>query len=513
MATPAHQSWEQATISSIPLGQEEEEEDDDDDEEEDDHQVVLPRLELATPAHQSWKEQQATISTIPALPLPLELLKEEESWSITKKDMPLSSEAAIRVMDHAHVVLQKRLSEYEYSCGSDSGNGNGDGLDIFRFETSLARFLNSEIELGKRLAWGNFADIYVIRSFRQPPRLLHPPDNDNDTDADTDTDNSTSTASKRKACTPEQQEAAEHIQRTFSAEDLVIKVLRPQLLGNTALYATGAADILTEGTLLAALHHPHIVSIHGRSLASVEGFASGKRDSFFLVLERLQCNLLDRLNEWQQRSSSNYYRTILTNGGVRGRRDARAILLRERVEVMTELADAMSYLHDQRIIHRDLKLTNVGMDYQGRVKLVDFGLAKILPPTTRRRMHHPRGDDDDGKETFQLTGNTGSVRYMAPEIGRGERYNLKADVFSFGILLFEVLNLDKVWNGLPPQEIRLKVHHQKQRPRISMFWPAPLRDLLKSTWSDLPAGRLSMKHVHSILAKQAKEMAAAAAEQ
>jgi hypothetical protein len=98
---------------------------------------------------------------------------------------------------------------------------------------------------------------------------------------------------------------------------------------------------------------------------------------------------------------------------------------------------------------------------------------------------------------------------MAPEIGRGERYNLKADVFSFGILFFEVLNLDKAWNGLHPQEIRQRVHHRKQRPTISIFWPAPLKELLKATWSDLPAARLSMKHVHTVLAGYGKELAAA----
>jgi serine/threonine protein kinase len=381
--------------------------------------------------------------------------EETSSWSITQRDRPLDSDNAIRVMDHAHIVLRKRLCEY------------GDDMDIFKFETSLGRFQNSEIELGKRLAWGNFADIYIVKSWRP----YHAP----------------------KACTQEQLEAAEEIKQTFRADDLVVKLLRAHLLADPALYATGAADVVTEGTLLAAFDHPHIVSIKGRSVASVEGFASGKRDAFFLLLERLSGTLMDRMKDWQQRSSSN---RIITKG-VKGRRDQKAAILRERVQVMTELADAMAYLHDRHVIHRDLKLSNVGIDAYGRIKLVDFGLAKILPK------------HNSDKDTFLLTGNTGSVRYMAPEIGRGERYNLKADVFSFGILFFEVLNLEKAWNGLQPQEIRQKVHHRKHRPAISMFWPAPLKELLKATWSDLPAARLSMKHVHTVLAGYGKELAGA----
>jgi hypothetical protein len=95
---------------------------------------------------------------------------------------------------------------------------------------------------------------------------------------------------------------------------------------------------------------------------------------------------------------------------------------------------------------------------------------------------------------------------MAPEVARGERYNLKADVYSFSILLYEVLNLHKAYDGLDPQEIIDRIHCKKQRPRVSLFWPAAMRDLLKSTWSDTPAARLPMKHVQAILVKEIEEL-------
>lgn len=380
-------------------------------------------------------------------------IPDNETWPITKRDVPISNAAAIGAMDHAHTVLDDRLS------------ARGKDIDLSLFNSTLPRFMNSEIDLGKRIAWGMFADIFLIRNWKE--------------------------ASSVKPCTPEQLTAASIIMQRTDPQDLVIKVLRPALLINPNLYATGAADILTEATLLATLDHPHIVKICGRSVPSVEGFASGKRDAFFIILERLECNLLDRLAQWKEQANDNR----IIKQGIRAGRLLRAKSLLERVDLMAQLADTMVYLQERNVIHRDLKLSNCCIK-NGKIKLIDFGLARILPK------HNIE------KDTFKMTPNTGSIRYMAPEIARGEEYNLKADVFSFAMLLYEILNLDKVWNGLKADDIRTKVFVRKQRPLTSLFWPADLRDLLKSTWSDMPAGRLSMKHVHAVLENQKKSLQA-----
>ncbi|KAG7337224.1 serine/threonine protein kinase [Nitzschia inconspicua] len=385
-------------------------------------------------------------------------LQEDDTWSqITKRDRQLTNANAIAVMDHAHTVLAKRICE-----ASDQLNLK-ESLTIF--DKSLARFQNSEIKLGRRIASGNFADIFQVTSF-VPVEL------------------------ETKACTQQQKDAAEGIKVKYKPGDLVIKVLRGNLLLNPSLYATAAADFITEGTLLSALDHPHIVAMRGRSVPTVEGFASGKRDSVFLMLERLHGDLTHKVRQWRERQSQN--RIIIK--GLAGRRDGRATILRERVQAMMEVADALNYLHDRNIIHRDLKLSNVGVDASGRMKLLDFGLAKILPTPSK-----------DG-ELFHLTGNTGSVRYMAPEVARGETYNLKADVYSFSILLYEVMNLDKAFQGWQPRDISDRVHHKKHRPRLPLIWPSPVRDLIKATWSDIPAGRLSMKHVYAVLQKESEEL-------
>jgi len=375
-----------------------------------------------------------------------------ETWEITRRDLPITNATAIGALDHAYTVLKERLGS------------NGVDIDTTKFQKTLPRVLNSEIELGKRIAWGAFAEIYLIKDWSE--------------------------AKSVKACTLDQLNTATMFMLRHNPQDLVIKVLRPTVLLNSNLYATAAADILTEATLLATLDHPNIVKIWGRSVASVEGFASGKRDAFFVILERLDGTLHDRLSHWKKQMMD---KKMIIKQGIREGMLHRLKSLLDRIHVMTQLANAMVYLHRRFIVHRDLKLSNVAMDRNGIVKLIDFGLARILPP---------HNSDD----TFQLTSNTGSIRYMAPEIARGERYNLKADVFSFSILLYEVLNLDKVWNGQTPDDIRTKVALRKQRPLPSMFWPAGLRDLLKSTWSDVPSARLPMIQVHSALETQAKHL-------
>ena len=95
---------------------------------------------------------------------------------------------------------------------------------------------------------------------------------------------------------------------------------------------------------------------------------------------------------------------------------------------------------------------------------------------------------------------------MAPEVARGEPYNLKADVYSFAILFYEVMNLDKAFQGWQARDISDRVHQKKYRPRLPLVWPASVREILRTTWSDVPTARLSMKHVHSTLVKELKDL-------
>eukprot|EP00957_Ditylum_brightwellii_P192359 14643431-Ditylum_brightwellii.AAC.1 len=86
------------------------------------------------------------------------------------------------------------------------------------------------------------------------------------------------------------------------------------------------------------------------------------------------------------------------------------------LNIASNIASALDYMHSWNVIYRDLKPENVGFDVNDEVKIFDFGFTKELREADSL---------DDG--LYNLTGNTGSPRYMAPEVGRSMPYNLSAD--------------------------------------------------------------------------------------
>lgn len=97
--------------------------------------------------------------------------------------------------------------------------------------------------------------------------------------------------------------------------------------------------------------------------------------------------------------------------------------------IIKQIADILYYLHNHEppIIYRDLKADNI-MVTNNKVYLIDFGLSKYY--------HH---EDSKNSEYYELTGNTGSLIYMAPEVYLNMSYNLKADIYSLGILIYIIV--------------------------------------------------------------------------
>lgn len=103
-------------------------------------------------------------------------------------------------------------------------------------------------------------------------------------------------------------------------------------------------------------------------------------------------------------------------------------------------------------MYRDLKPENIGFDIRGDVKIFDFGLCKSLDHKKKAKGYG-----------YHLTARTGSTPYMAPEVCKGEPYDKEADVFSFAILMWEILSLNWAFNGFSRKEFYQRVALQHER--------------------------------------------------
>ena len=142
-----------------------------------------------------------------------------------------------------------------------------------------------------------------------------------------------------------------------------------------------------------------------------------------------------------------------------------------------QLGSALRYCHHEafpqfRVLHRDIKPANIGFLHDGTLVLFDFGLAALWTLQTGTASDAPR----------PLTGDTGSLRYMAPEVATNQPYNHKADVFSFADVFWEMLALRKPFENFTPNDF-IRAITQGLTPEIKKKWPPPLQRLLAECFS------------------------------
>ena len=162
----------------------------------------------------------------------------------------------------------------------------------------------------------------------------------------------------------------------------------------------------------------------------------------------------------------------------------------ERLTVVARVADALEYLQKHRVILRDLKPENVGVDFHGVVKVFDFGLARQID----KKRH-------EKTSKFDLSGKTGMLRYMAPEVYKCKKYGYSADVFSLAIFTYEVLSLKAAFLNLSTHTYGQRVCERGLRPSMEAAWPLRVRDLLQHMWLADPELRLIAAEVAKSLSK------------
>ena len=122
----------------------------------------------------------------------------------------------------------------------------------------------------------------------------------------------------------------------------------------------------------------------------------------------------------------------------------------------------------------------------GDVKVFDFGLCKSLSPSLRA---------SNGEYGYRLTGQAGSLPYMAPEVVLSKTYDSKCDVFSFAILLWEILSLQQCCKGYTPEKFVDRVIIHQVRFPIKKSWPPLTRFMIPEAWDNDPKKRPDMKRV------------------
>mmetsp|Transcript_25939 Transcript_25939/g.76019 ORF Transcript_25939/g.76019 Transcript_25939/m.76019 type:complete len:455 (-) Transcript_25939:165-1529(-) len=242
-------------------------------------------------------------------------------------------------------------------------------------------------------------------------------------------------------------------------------------------------NFLTEAALVKTLIHPKIVQCYG----CIEYTDAEQCDRACLLLE------------------------YLPGGSLRTRMHAADYSAKTAIGWLVDIAEGMAYLHavhNLGIAHRDLKPDNVLLAEDGTAKIADMGMARIaIKPkvapaaaagpekSQRRRELLDRPDADDA--SISITGRTGTPRYMAPENWAGEMYSNKVDVFSFGILAYEMLVAHRAYQEreLTADQLMEEVAMLGLRPAIPKGWPPNLINLITACWAPDPVERPEFSEV------------------
>ncbi len=227
--------------------------------------------------------------------------------------------------------------------------------------------------------------------------------------------------------------------------DVALKVLPESLAGDP----DRLARFHREAQVLASLNHPNIAQIHGFE-------DSGSTHA--LVMELVEGPTLQEI----------IY-------GDPGREDGgpglhSGVPLPEALAIARQIADALAAAHERGIIHRDLKPANVKVREDGTVKVLDFGLAKAVAGDSATASADAMNSPTLTARATQLGMILGTAAYMAPEQAKGRALDRRADIWAFGVVLFEMLAGQRAFKGDDVSDVLAAVLRQE------------------IDWSALPAG-------------------------
>jgi serine/threonine protein kinase len=200
-------------------------------------------------------------------------------------------------------------------------------------------------------------------------------------------------------------------------------------------------DLVNEIKILSKLHHPNVLLLIG---------VCAEQGNLAIVTELMVGNLFSLLHSQSSQPPP----------------------LRKRLKYAADACLGMAYLHrpNNTILHRDLKALNLLVDKNGTLKVADFGISQ---------MNKSREGDPY----------LGSTAWVSPEVFQGKEYTAKCDVYSFAVVLWEILTCEIPWKGLNGAIIVNKVGKKQERPEIPQSCAPRLKSLIQSCWNAVPEER------------------------
>ncbi len=227
------------------------------------------------------------------------------------------------------------------------------------------------------------------------------------------------------------------------------------------LGATGAVrELRHEVAVMSHMHHPRVVQFLG---------ACTRSQPWLVIFEFMPGGALSTVLE---------------------KRAGRLLPFRVMGRFGLDCAQGLRYLHEHKpteVVHRDLKPNNLVVDASGHCKITDFGLAKVLDIMKVQ------------SDTYVMTGETGSYRYMAPEVFRHEKYSEKVDIYAFAMILFYLTHGEPPFAWMPPLEAAKQASLEHLRPEMRPNLNRDVASLISRCWHPDPASRPSAREVCAIL--------------
>lgn len=247
-----------------------------------------------------------------------------------------------------------------------------------------------------------------------------------------------------------------------------------------ALIGQGISGSVYKAVLLSTKEEVAVKTLHCRYLSPFE-MELFRREVF--IMSVLSFPTLVKFLGYTNEPPYSLITELMSNGSLNDflRNKPEQLSPTNRTLIAIDIARGMEYLHSRSIIHRDLKSLNILLDDRKRAKICDFGLVRL-------------------KSKDPMTGLVGTSYWMAPEVLNSTPfYDEKVDVYSYGILLWELLTNRIPYDGDDSNKVSIQVLQQGRRPIIPPDTPPNLKTLIENCWSSNPEERPSFQIISSML--------------